>query len=174
MPINALSLNISVTSTIPEKYYHAGYLRLPDPCTLMLHCLIHTNPDYLISPGSYQEKVQMKKVVSYRIYKWSAEPTHTGKSTLTSVPSRRDTRHVMMDLESPAAGMCVAARWASRSLSFSACLRIDRRPSVLRKKLSIFVTNKTRDKKVLADYPQCTVRQMVLFSKILWPLRTYC
>lgn len=34
----------------------------------------------------------------------------TGKSTLTSVPSRSDTRHVMMDLESPAAGMCVAAR----------------------------------------------------------------
>lgn len=53
----------------------------------------------------------------------------------------------MMDLESPAAGICVAARCASRSRSFSACLRIDRRPSVLRKKLSIFVTIKAERKR---------------------------
>lgn len=34
----------------------------------------------------------------------------TGKSTLTSVPSSKDTRQVMIDFASPAAGMCVVAR----------------------------------------------------------------
>lgn len=34
----------------------------------------------------------------------------TGKSTLTSVPSSKDTRQVMIDCASPAAGMCVVAR----------------------------------------------------------------
>lgn len=61
----------------------------------------------------------------------------TGRSTLTSVPSNKETRQVMMDVESPAAGMCVVARWASRSRVFSACLRMDRRPNVLRRKLSM-------------------------------------
>lgn len=50
-----------------------------------------------------------------------------------------------MDLASPAAGMWVAALWASLSLSFSACLRMDRRPSVRRKKLSIFATESKRE-----------------------------
>lgn len=63
--------------------------------------------------------------------------TLTGRSTLTSVPSSKDTRQVMIDVESPAAGMCVVARWASRKRAFSACLRMERRPSVLRRKLSM-------------------------------------
>lgn len=61
----------------------------------------------------------------------------TGKSTLTSVPSSKDTRQVMTDLASPDAGMCVVARWASRRRVFSACFRMERRPSVLRRKLSM-------------------------------------
>lgn len=43
----------------------------------------------------------------------------------------------MIDFASPAAGMCVVARWASRSRVFSACFRMERRPSVLRRKLSM-------------------------------------
>lgn len=67
-----------------------------------------------------------------------AQPTIlTGRSTLTSVPSSRDTRQVMIDFASPAAGMCVEARWASRNRVFSACFRMERRPSVLRRKLSM-------------------------------------
>ncbi|XP_010769940.1 pleckstrin homology domain-containing family B member 1 [Notothenia coriiceps] len=58
-------------------------------------------------------------------------------STLTSVPSSKDTRQVMTDFASPAAGMCVTARWASRNRLFSACFRMERRPSVLRRKLSM-------------------------------------
>lgn len=61
----------------------------------------------------------------------------TGKSTLTSVPSSKDTRQVMIDFASPAAGMCVVARWASLNRVFSACFRMERRPSVLRRKLSM-------------------------------------
>lgn len=45
----------------------------------------------------------------------------------------------MIDLASPDAGMCVVARWASRRRVFSACFRMERRPSVLRRKLSILV-----------------------------------
>lgn len=61
----------------------------------------------------------------------------TGRSTLTSVPSSKDTRQVMIDFASPAAGMCVVALWASRNRAFSACFRMERRPSVLRRKLSM-------------------------------------
>lgn len=43
----------------------------------------------------------------------------------------------MIDVASPAAGMCVVARWASRSRAFSACFRMERRPSVLRRKLNM-------------------------------------
>ena len=61
----------------------------------------------------------------------------TGRSTLTSVPSSNDTRQVITDLASPAAGMWVVARWASLNLLFSVCLRMDRRPRVRRRKLNI-------------------------------------
>lgn len=67
----------------------------------------------------------------------SAHSALTGRSTLTSVPSSKDTRQVMTDLASPDAGMCVVARWASRRRVFSACFRMERRPSVLRRKLSM-------------------------------------
>ena len=81
--------------------------------------------------------------------------THTGKSTLTSVPSSSATRQVMMDFASPAAGMWVAALWASLSRSFSACLRIDRRPRVRRKKLSIFaMKSKTEEEHVNVSFSQ--------------------
>lgn len=70
-------------------------------------------------------------------YQAESSQGRTGRSTLTSVPSSRATRQVMTDLASPAAGMWVAALWASRSRSRSACLRMERRPSVRRKKLSI-------------------------------------
>ncbi|TNN72120.1 hypothetical protein EYF80_017697 [Liparis tanakae] len=62
---------------------------------------------------------------------------HVKRSTLTSVPSSKDTRQVMTAFASPAAGMCVVARWASRKRVFSACFRMERRPSVLRRKLSM-------------------------------------
>ena len=68
----------------------------------------------------------------------------TGRSTLTSVPSSRDTRQVMIDFASPAAGMCVMACWASRRRVFSACFRIERRPSVRRRKLSMVTKRKRR------------------------------
>lgn len=70
-----------------------------------------------------------------------SDPILTGRSTLTSVPSSRDTRQVMIDFASPAAGMCVEARWASRNRVFSACFRMERRPSVLRRKLSMMRDN---------------------------------
>lgn len=68
---------------------------------------------------------------------WNKWSSLTGRSTLTSVPSNKETRQVMTDFASPAAGMCVTARWASLNLAFSACFRMERRPSVLRRKLSI-------------------------------------
>lgn len=68
-------------------------------------------------------------------------PILTGRSTLTSVPSSSDTRQVMIDFASPAAGMCVEARWASRNRVFSACFRMERRPSVRRRKLSMMTDN---------------------------------
>lgn len=108
------------------------------PCPWVLQSLSHTHPT-LLKPQ--EDSIDSSDLThNWRPGNW--EGLLTGKSTLTSVPSRRDTLHVMMDLASPAAGMCVAARCASRSRSFSACLRIDRRPSVLLRKLSISATTK--------------------------------
>lgn len=102
----------------------------------------------------------------------------TGRSTLTSVPSSKDTRQVMMDFASPAAGMCVVARWASRNRLFSACFRMERRPSVLRRKLSMmgglhFYTCKSRGwilkhvVVVVVLQTKCNVNLQVIYHEYL-------
>lgn len=103
-----------------------------------------------------------------------SDPILTGRSTLTSVPSSRDTRQVMIDFASPAAGMCVEARWASRNRVFSACFRMERRPSVLRRKLSMmrdnvgYKTTPEREKGWCSNIFFCTfsnVRRMQIFRQ---------
>lgn len=141
--------NSSEAFTIPPGI--SGHLiQAPVHLGAWPHQLVWTRP-----PGRYQ----------LRRSKWpqdehTRQPAlRTGKSTLTSVPSRRDTRQVITARASPAAGMCVAARWASRSRSFSACLRIERRPSVLRKKLNI-LSLRNQEKKGVSILPQSALRQM--------------
>lgn len=100
-------------------------------CFTLSTCLIHYTQCFCSHQQLY--------VASTECLRRGSASILTGRSTLTSVPSRRDTRQVIIDFASPAAGMCVEARWASRKRVFSACFRMERRPSVLRRKLSMMM-----------------------------------